>query len=65
MLTPAGDACLGGTAYGDDSCAVGHEGPRCQVCSERYYHDSGDVWGSQSALNIGALPGNDPLEEGK
>ncbi|CAK9019085.1 Uncharacterized protein SCF082_LOCUS14372 [Durusdinium trenchii] len=41
QLCHTGDACLGGTAYGDDSCAVGHEGPRCQVCSERYYHDSG------------------------
>jgi predicted outer membrane repeat protein len=29
-------ACLGGTTAGDDSCAVGYEGPLCAVCSSGY-----------------------------
>ncbi|CAE7240635.1 unnamed protein product [Symbiodinium natans] len=33
------DACLGGTAVGDEGCAEGHEGPRCESCSDMFFRE--------------------------
>ncbi|CAE7309164.1 unnamed protein product [Symbiodinium microadriaticum] len=55
------DACLGGTAYGDEGCDEGHTGPLCAVCCEAHYYDSytkrclpcsssGAFWGPQQWL---------------
>eukprot|EP00439_Symbiodinium_sp_Y106_P042585 s5124_g5.t1 len=33
------DSCLGGVLFGDESCNMGHEGLRCEVCAEGYYKD--------------------------
>mmetsp|Transcript_25417 Transcript_25417/g.60555 ORF Transcript_25417/g.60555 Transcript_25417/m.60555 type:complete len:1120 (-) Transcript_25417:137-3496(-) len=33
------DACLGGTAFGDEGCEVGHEGPKCEECSDMFFRE--------------------------
>jgi hypothetical protein len=41
---PFEDACEGGTAVGDESCATGHRGPLCDICQhtpDRYFGGRG------------------------